>query len=324
MVSASRVTLPSVALEADGDIASYQASKLFGMEQPEALLIPVDKREDEVECLLLAIERDVLEDLKRMALSMGLSISGISLVTVAYAYCSEVKNGTVVTEWEEWLEAARVIEGKITDIFLIPKNNEKMLKAVAGDGDLIRISPQDLSMKDCRPRPLLKLEVKPPGKGRLMGKRAFIPLLYMLLALPLLPLYSRISSIKSDVNNLKREVERSRKKVQHLSSVKEKLTELRERLEKLKASTAGARPIELLYNLSRVMPRGTVIESLSLRGDSASITGYTEDVSALIKRLGNARFISDMKISGSPYLIKRGPYKGRYRFSITLRLGKKK
>jgi hypothetical protein len=65
-----KVTLPEVALDDKENVAVYQAGRLFGIESVEATLIPVDYREGQVTCLLIAVEKEVLDEIKEGLVSI--------------------------------------------------------------------------------------------------------------------------------------------------------------------------------------------------------------------------------------------------------------
>ncbi len=103
--------------------------------------------------------------------------------------------------------------------------------------------------------------------------------------------------------------------VQSLTDKEHALTEKVDTLTGLKAPEAAG-PLDVLKNLTRLLPRDTWLTAIDYSGDSISIEGYSKRASALLMKMEKSSFMTDFEFAGP---VSRTP-DGKERFRMNIKL----
>ncbi|MFQ5480084.1 MAG: PilN domain-containing protein [Thermodesulfobacteriota bacterium] len=111
------------------------------------------------------------------------------------------------------------------------------------------------------------------------------------------------------------EVRAQKEVVQGLSAKQKSLADVTASLENINGTySPGA--LEVLRELTALLPRDTWLTSLDFQGDSVSIEGYSKRASLLIMTMGKSRFMTDFEFSGPVAKTADGKERFRMHFNI--------
>ncbi|MFQ5353314.1 MAG: PilN domain-containing protein, partial [Thermodesulfobacteriota bacterium] len=103
--------------------------------------------------------------------------------------------------------------------------------------------------------------------------------------------------------------------VQRLASEQKALAEKITGLDKINGAYSPG-PLEVLRELTTLLPRDTWLTGLDFQGDSVSIEGFSARASSLIMKMGSSKFMTDFEFSGPVSKSANGKERFKMRFNI--------
>ena len=309
-----KVTLPKIAMENGYEVAKFQAEKLFKETDLVARLVPIAQTEDNVECLIVAIKREILEDIKKIAIERNLSVLGVTFASLLFAKTEEVKTGEIVVEWADGIEIAVFIEGNLRDIFFVPKSTNYNFPAKKSH----KIAPSDLANINMYPKPeeiiIFHIDIR-KKKGKISLNHVLVSIALLLTVMLSVQLNTYIER-KKEVEALNSRLSAVRKELSEINRLQDETKKLETDLEETKNLFKGIDPINVIYKLSQALPEGTKIRYLNIKGNTVSLRAYTPSASKAIESLGKMKSLGSLKIISAPSKAKGGVYKGLERFGV--------
>lgn len=314
-----KITLPWIAFKEGGKEAlEYQAKKLFGEDDLEVSYKVVGKSEDKVELLLFAIKKEILEDIIHKAESLGLAISGVTLIPVYLSDSSMIDNGNIWIDWGNGFEVGVFSEGDLKDIFFIYKEEVEELSYFK---KLYSSHYTFNPFKDTLPLPkkgllLFKFDTKVRKKGLDFFKIFTFFLLFTVFSIG----YYTVSQ-RERLNSLIREEKVFLEKVKKLEKRIDSLEKEKKQLLFFKKALSGISPLQIIEKIATNVPKGTELWNISVNGDSVEVEGFTPSVPDLLEKLNALGFVKDLKLiysrPGKGYLNGKGEiFRVRFRYGV--------
>ena len=145
---------------------------------------------------------------------------------------------------------------------------------------------------------LLSPDARPEQPGD--TNRLTLLLVCLVFILLLAVLYIPLSTLEQDVDKLVAEAGQSRKAVQELQALRQERDTLLKQINFLAVKrTSEISSIELLNEITRILPDDTWLTRLVIKDDEIQIQGESDNASALIQTIESSAFFSDVEF-GSP------------------------
>ncbi len=316
-----KITLPEIALEDGKEVALYQAQRIFKAENLVATLYQVERKNGQIECLLIALKHEYLEEIKKKAEDLLLNIFGISMATLIYPKIADITEGGVYIRWDEGIECARISKGIIKDVFFIPNEEKELFNALKKSlSPLIEVNLSELQEIPFRIEPLFKQKIEHFEEKRASKLKLLVRGLLLFIIISGILLITKISTLKGEIHNLKLEKEKLKDIVSKTVEIRKESEKLKKELTDLKKIKSGLKPVKTIALIVKNLPTGTIFNSMRMEKNRIDISGYTESISKLIENLGKIPFVKDVKIRSSVSEIKTGKYQGKSRFYVTLEI----
>lgn len=320
-----KITLPEIALEDSEDAALYQAIRIFGREDLKACLLPIDRKENDIECLIIAIDLGKISEIESLCKDHNIPAVGISMATIVIAEEREV-DGLIIMDWEDHIEALVTEKRRIKELYMIPKKETTFLKFLENmfSERTIRINLSDLSGNFRNISSLFEINTPVKATKKNLLIRSIIFIAFSVLIGTNTYLYKLNSLEKRKFIKLEAQFSKMRNMEKRLLSLQKEYKDLENKAEFLQNLVSGIEPIHLLATLSKILPKGTIIKNYRFRDKKVTITGYTPSVSTLIENLGKVPFIENLKILSSS--TRKTNIEGREleRFSISFNIRNQK
>ena len=313
-----KISMPKVAVENGNEAIQYQAERIFGEEDLKASHLIVGEENGKVEVLIIAVKSSVLTEIEQKAASMDLHIKGVTLATLAYKEKCSIEQGVIWTRWESGIEAAEIEGGGIKNIFFVSSSHWERLRSVLGK-ETEEFSLSDISTLSSLPLLLFKVKTKKAKKGINIPLAIGVMLLVVLSAV-FASMLTSLDAEKKQLSLLQRRQKKYMKVVNELSKLKEEEKQLQQQLDLINKNAEGISLIKAIAKISDILPKGTLIGRLYVTNKRIRLMGYSTSASQVIEKLGKSKYVKNLKIEGTPYKRKYGPFKDMEAFTVSMEL----
>ena len=342
MIELEEVMVPRVVLENTEEAALFYTKKVWGgREDLRVRMIAGERGKDtKIKVFLVGLREEVVKELLEFSEKAKLKLLCITLAEIFFSFPLEkdsvlflpMKGGcSVVIKGNEGWEGIYYLPSCKESFLRVIQNQHKekdfyYLNILNGSSEIK--SAKKLERIDLSRAFRVFLKVKPQDTSllnflnhdELRKEKRISPVIFTfsLLVLSFLSLFLVVSPIlkeKKEVRNLRIEVSRLKKEYERVEALKKKIEEDKTLLESIEKNIPKIPKLDLVLELSKILPKGTKILRLSIRRGDLYISGYTPKALELLERIEKSPYFEGARFTSS--IAKgKGEFEGLDRFVL--------
>ncbi len=341
-VKVEEIAVPRIALENPDETAVFYGKKIYG-EMSSNLrfrILPESREGEKIRTFLFAIENNLISKIKKTFNTKELPVYGIFPLSVFLYLSLKWDNYILAIPLNGDCEVLVKKMGKAKGFYFVPSKNLSLINVLRNSNkdlsayllshfkgasaftlngfskvslDWGRLLRNFIIQKIDNLNFLNKEEIpKAETKKILLKSMAF-------LAAFLFPIYffaiKPVMELKREIKTLEFQVFKLRKKYVEIESFKKRIEENKKLIDSLENNIPKVPKLELLLELSKIVPKGTILSRISVKKNELYLSGFTPSALDLLEKIEKSPRFKNAKFTSS--ITKgKGKFEGLDRFVL--------